>query len=305
MAEKKSGLSFKQILAGAGSAVTAAYIGTKLGVSGTIIGAAVGSVTGTVATHLYANSLTQGKEALRKAQDVALLSALTKGKAAVTSVNDDPLTSEYEATGVTSEGTVTSTDVINALIDQDLQELEASIRKPWYKNGNLPQIALSSGIAMVTAVGILYAFGSFLDDEDKTQRGGVSINSITVETHEPAPEPTIIYMPSPSLPPTPTPTATATPTDTPPTSPPEDLGTVPRLTTPPTPTKPAGEPTRPPATPTQPVPPPPTVPVPIPTPSNESPISANPPTPAASEDPPIPYGIAPEEQTQIMSNDIK
>lgn len=301
MAEKKTGLSIKQILAGAGSAVTAAYVGTKLGVSGTIIGAAVGSVTGTLATHLYSNSLTQGKEALKKAQDVASLAALTKNRTVVTSESNS-FPEEESPTVTTSSGTVVSTDVINAIINQDLQELETSMYKPWYRRPGFAQVAASSGIAMITAVGLLYALGSFSQEEDKTQRGGVSINSITVETHEPAPAPTIIYMPAPTNPPTP---SHSEEPETPPTSPPEDSEEPPRPTTPPTPTKSTQEPTQRPPTPT--APPTTTTPTPMPTtapPTNPPLVSRPTPPPPVSTPIPTPAPTPTNIEQDTMRNTL-
>lgn len=283
MFKKKTGLSLGQILAGAGSAVTAAYVGTKLGVSGTIIGAAVGSVTGTLATHIYSNSLAQGREALKKAQDVALLSVLNKGgitSSGVSLPDSESSIEENTSISTTPHGTVVSNDVIHQLIAQDLEELERNARRPWYKTTALRQVVASSGVAMATALGLIYALGGMPGNEAESLTGGVSINSITVETHEPAPEPTIIYMPSPSQEETDGQGVTI-PNEEPteePTTPSEGLGEPPRV---PVPTKPTNEPTTPP----KPVP---TTPKPSaePTPVETTPAPASPtpsPTPSPEE----------------------
>lgn len=257
--KKKTGLSFAQILAGAGSAVTAAYIGTKLGVSGTIIGAAVGSITGTLATHIYSSSLNQGKEALKKAQDITLLSSLANKGASVSSasIEETENTSGSVTSLATPSGTVASTDIINTLVAHDLEELQKSIRTPWYKTSGTRQIFASSGIAMATALGLLYFLGGLDDYGIAPLSGGVSINSIVVETEEPAPAPTIIYIPTP----TPEPTVSPIPEepedpileeedegsgekkDLPAPQPSKEPTVIPRPTTPPAAPKPTQEPT--------------------------------------------------------------
>ena len=60
------GLSLPQVAGSALAAVTAAVAASWLGVAGTIAGAAVGSVLGTVGSALYAHSLRQGSQAVRR-----------------------------------------------------------------------------------------------------------------------------------------------------------------------------------------------------------------------------------------------
>src|SRR3954469_9644094 len=59
------GLSVTQVSGGALAAVTAAVGASYLGVAGTLIGAAVGSVISTVAAALYSNSLSRAARASR------------------------------------------------------------------------------------------------------------------------------------------------------------------------------------------------------------------------------------------------
>jgi hypothetical protein len=61
----KGGLSLTQVLGGALAAVTAAVAASFLGVAGTLIGAALGSVVSTIAATLYSNSLTRAAKASR------------------------------------------------------------------------------------------------------------------------------------------------------------------------------------------------------------------------------------------------
>src|SRR3954452_520779 len=59
-----SGIDIPKTLAGALAAVCAAVVGSYLGVAGTLIGAAVASVVGTVGTEVYLRSFHQGKKRL-------------------------------------------------------------------------------------------------------------------------------------------------------------------------------------------------------------------------------------------------
>ena len=63
-------LSVTKIAAGAGAAALAAAVGSKLGVAGTIAGAAVASVVSTSASTVIGHSLERGKTAARKAMPV-------------------------------------------------------------------------------------------------------------------------------------------------------------------------------------------------------------------------------------------
>ena len=66
--EKKEpflGLSWLQLIAGSLAAMTSAWIASAFGVSGTIVGAAVGSLSASIATALYMQSLSHGHRLVR------------------------------------------------------------------------------------------------------------------------------------------------------------------------------------------------------------------------------------------------
>ena len=73
-----SGINIPKTIAGALAAVCAAVVGSYLGVAGTLIGAAVASVVGTVGTEIYERSLNKGREKLQ-----TLAPAFVKTPAAV------------------------------------------------------------------------------------------------------------------------------------------------------------------------------------------------------------------------------
>jgi hypothetical protein len=59
-----SGIDIPKTIAAALAAVCAAVVGSFLGVAGTLVGAAVASIIGTVGTEIYARSLKKGREKL-------------------------------------------------------------------------------------------------------------------------------------------------------------------------------------------------------------------------------------------------
>jgi len=68
--EKKAGLSPAQVMASALAAVTAAFLGSTLGVAGTVIGAGVASVVTTVGSELYLRSLRRTRMAAKKTAEL-------------------------------------------------------------------------------------------------------------------------------------------------------------------------------------------------------------------------------------------
>jgi hypothetical protein len=73
-----SGIDIPKTIAGALAAVCAAVVGSYLGVAGTLIGAAVASIVGSLGTEIYARSLNKGREKLQ-----TLAPAFVKAPAAV------------------------------------------------------------------------------------------------------------------------------------------------------------------------------------------------------------------------------
>jgi hypothetical protein len=63
--DKKSGGFSIQVIAGALAAITAAMLGSKLGVAGTVLGAGIASVVSTVGAALYLHSLRRTTEGIR------------------------------------------------------------------------------------------------------------------------------------------------------------------------------------------------------------------------------------------------
>lgn len=65
-----SGLSLFGMIASVGAAVTSAYVASRLGVAGTMVGVAFGTVVSTVAATAYANALERGKDVAKTAATI-------------------------------------------------------------------------------------------------------------------------------------------------------------------------------------------------------------------------------------------
>lgn len=107
--EKKTGLDLKpaQIAAGALAAVTAAFLGSKLNVAGTISGAAVASVVSTIGGTLYQRSIERTRESVRKVGDRAWVvrpveGAKTPGTSSA-EVAENTVKTEMDERGKTAE----------------------------------------------------------------------------------------------------------------------------------------------------------------------------------------------------------
>lgn len=70
--EEKGGIKPSQVTAAALAAVTAAFLGSTLGVAGTVMGAGIASVVSTVGGELYLRSLSKTKEAAQRTKEAAL-----------------------------------------------------------------------------------------------------------------------------------------------------------------------------------------------------------------------------------------
>ncbi|WP_405163665.1 hypothetical protein OG203_00645 [Nocardia sp. NBC_01499] len=70
--DKKDGIKPSQVTAAALAAVTAAFLGSTLGVAGTVAGAGIASVVSTVGGELYLRSLSKTKAAAQRTKEAAL-----------------------------------------------------------------------------------------------------------------------------------------------------------------------------------------------------------------------------------------
>ena len=133
--ESALGLSATQIAASALAAVSSAVLGSWLGVTGTLLGAAFGSVVGTVGSATYTYTLSRGGQVVRSALP------LGRDRLADRTSPADPNRL------LPSEPAAAQTRVLAAAAGQ-----------PWYRALPWPRIALGAATVMVLAVGALTVF---------------------------------------------------------------------------------------------------------------------------------------------------
>lgn len=204
-----SGLSWFQVLAGALAAMTSAWVASALGVGGTIIGAALGSLVVTITSTFYASTLDRGR---------TLIVQTDSGTYVETEVEPGHTAEALAAVSEATHEPVKGAEVVD--------DPRRSVR--WRTVALTTAVILAvSGLAMggyeiVTGK----AYGS---DPDNARignpLGGGSSPEPTQDTdpQEPSsPEPTVAPTPRPTTSATPTPTPTPTPTATATTEPPAD-----------------------------------------------------------------------------------
>ena len=173
--EKPKLFNLAQIAGGALAAVTTAAVGSRLGMAGTLVGAALASVLAAFASTLYTKGLEHTRDGVRKI-------VLRDGK---------------QKTEVDVTTTVTR---------------QRSWRRPMAIVGGM---AATSAATFVVAMGLVtgweFGTGQTLDGRTGTTIGQVSNRQST----KPTPSATATPTATPSATATPTPTATETPTPTP------------------------------------------------------------------------------------------
>ena len=225
--KNRLGLSLPQVMGSALAATTAAVCSSWLGVAGTLIGAAIGSVVATVGGALYTHSLRQGREVVLRHVPYAGHGP-ADGVRPPSSYDDRDSTTNDTASGV----------MVAEVLPEDSGSAWGGL--PWAR------IAVGSLVALLLGLGALTAVEKLTGQPISTVTGGSDRDGTTVGTvlggsgkrsttkNDPTPtasigtvttSPTVTATPTPTVTQTPTPTVTetvtATPTDTPtPTEPP-------------------------------------------------------------------------------------
>jgi hypothetical protein len=189
-----SGIDIFKVTAGTFAAVSAAVVGSYLGVAGTLIGAALASIIGSVATEVYASSLNRGYTRLRAFR---------------------PVVAVPPATPVTGAASAEPTAVHGVRRPEPAPTVSkiAAHRPRWKK------VALATAAIFVLAVGVISAVeviaGRSLASIAGRPGGGTTIGSVGGDdgtAPAPAPTPTPDTSPGATTDPTATPTPDAQPT---------------------------------------------------------------------------------------------
>lgn len=158
------GLSVPGLLAGAGASVTAAMLGSQLGVAGTLVGAAVSSLVAAVAGALYAAGLERTHQGLR----------IIVTRRPRESVDGVPSADAAEAT------VAVATPVTSG-------------RRRWAVAGWLVAAAVMFALALVVITGIEAGAGRTLSGQP-----GTSVGRVTQTAPQVAAEPPVVVAPAPA-----------------------------------------------------------------------------------------------------------
>lgn len=219
-----------QLMSNALAAVTAAVVGSRLGIAGTLVGAAAGSVIATTGTAMYGHWLDRTASRVRTV--VRLPAARTSSSRAPV----PPTADSADAATVPTDG------------DESPSEPAAAVPRP-RRQPTWRTVGLAAAATFVVAIGSITAFEAIVGEPVSTLTGADAGGGTTlgravdpgpaappadapapVPTSTGAPVPTTAPTPAPTSSPTPTPTSTPAPTQ-PPTTPPTTPG---QTTAPPT-----------------------------------------------------------------------
>ena len=186
-----SGKQLTKLAAGSLAAVSAAVIGSYLGVAGTLIGAAVASVVGSLGTEIYQRSINRGAQKLQ-----TLAPAFVKAPAAVG-------TPEVAAATVEDEPahTVATDEVV---------EKRSGPKIRW------KPVVVGAVAVFIIAMGAIFAVEAFagksLDSITTGTDSGRSTIGVPVGNNDSTPSPAVTPSQAPSEAPAPAGTPTTTPT---------------------------------------------------------------------------------------------
>lgn len=205
-----TGMRPAQVMAAALAAVTAAFVGSRLGVYGTVIGAGVISLATTIGGEIYLRSLDRTKEAAKRTKDAALARAVrtaaTWPVAEVTAPGDS-----VDDNAETAEAGADETRELTAPEEEPVRK-----RPRWLVLAGGALVAFVLGMGVVTGIELIT--GNSLSGED-----GRSVSNFLggPARQEPAPEQQpVVPDEDPSTPPssessTPSSSTSSGPTSTP------------------------------------------------------------------------------------------
>lgn len=222
--EETESIRISQVLAGALAAVTAALIGSTMGVAGTVVGAGVASVISTIGGTLYLKSIQRTRESVRTVHAKVVGRS---GGATVLVTTDDPDPAPTPGEEVEAEAA-----------EPAGEEPVANDRPPAGRWRRWPVLVATTiaafALGMVAVTGVEWLRGESLSGDSGTTFGSiVAPHQSSGGDGDPA-DPTTTTDPTTTPPATSTePTTTAPPTATSTTPPPDESSTTTTTTTPP------------------------------------------------------------------------
>lgn len=224
---------FSQVIAGALAAVTAALIGSTMGVAGTVVGAGVASVISTIGGTLYLRSIQRTKDSVR----VVRAKVVGRSGGATVLVTDDPEQKattgeqvEVATTKPSEEPEPVADPKPTELLDDRPPSNRRRLRWPVLVVTTLAAFALG----MLAITGVEWLRGESLSGDSGTTFGSIvaphhNTNGDSNDSDDPTTPTTSTTTPTPTTT-TPDPTTTTDPTTTS-TTPPSDSSTMTTTTT--------------------------------------------------------------------------
>jgi hypothetical protein len=221
--EETDRIRISQVLAGALAAVTAALIGSTMGVAGTVVGAGVASVISTIGGTLYLKSIQRTRESVRTVHAKVVGRS---GGATVLVTTDDPDPAPAPGEEVEAEAA------------ESADEPVADDRPPTGRRRRWPVLVVTTiaafALGMLAVTGVEWLRGESLSGDSGTTFGSIVAPRQSSGGNEDPADPTTTTDPTTTPPATSTePTTTTPPTSTSTTTPPSESSTTTTTTTPP------------------------------------------------------------------------
>jgi hypothetical protein len=156
-------IRFSQVLAGALAAITAAVLGSTMGVAGTVVGAGLASMVTTVGGALYLRSIQRTKQGVQSVRNLVVARA---GTTSVTIVDTEP---ESESTQPPESAEPGETNEIGP--DDDGEQPPARRKLRWPALIAAGVLAFALGMMVVT--GVEWLRGEPLSGGEGTTVGGI------------------------------------------------------------------------------------------------------------------------------------
>lgn len=225
--EETDRIRISQVLAGALAAVTAALIGSTMGVGGTVVGAGVASVISTIGGTLYLKSIQRTREGVRTVHAKVVGRS---GGATVLVTTDDPDPAPTPGEEVEAEAAEPA--------DRESAEEPVVDRPPTDRRRRWPVYVVTTiaafALGMLAVTGVEWLRGESLSGDSGTTFGSIVAPHQSSGGDEDPADQTTTTDPTTTPPTTSTePTTTAPPTSTSTTTPPSEPSTTTTTTTPP------------------------------------------------------------------------
>jgi hypothetical protein len=157
-------IRFSQVLAGALAAITAAVLGSTMGVAGTVVGAGLASMVTTVGGALYLRSIQRTKQGVQSVRNLVVARA---GTTSVTLVEREPEPADHTELAETADTVAAD----QATSDEDGEQPPARRKLRW--PALIAAAVLAFVLGMMVVTGVEWLRGEPLSGGEGTTVGGI------------------------------------------------------------------------------------------------------------------------------------